>query len=199
MAELGSSMFCLVPYSAYQARKHSQGMPNAWDRWPEASDSTVSWTVPDKTHFLMVLDCIKPKQNRMELLTKYVAAVARLLGLGLRETKPLSRSTSHSSTVIAYWGRRWWPMKGPFYSSPQPPPEVARQIQAGIPSRINLTKVWPFLEQTDFVGVLEESTAEPKSKTKKVRNAIAQWKESFSKHLWFAVVIVFLAEWAGTG
>ena len=24
-----------------------------------------------------------------------------------------------------------------------------------------------------------------------------QWKESFSKHLWFAFVVVFLAEWAG--
>ena len=40
-AELGSRMFCLVPYSAYQARKHSQVMPSAWDRWPEAIDSTV--------------------------------------------------------------------------------------------------------------------------------------------------------------
>ena len=128
---------------------------------------------PLTRHVLTVLFyCIKPKQNRMELLTKYVAAVARLLGLGPRETKPLSRSTSHSSTVTAYWGRRWWLMKGPFYSSPQPPPEVPRQIQAGIPSRINSTKVWPFLEQTDSVGVLEESTAEPKSKRKKVRNAI---------------------------
>ena len=27
--------------------------------------------------------------------------------------------------------------------------------------------------------------------------SITQWKESFSKHLWVAFVVVFLAEWAG--
>ena len=27
--------------------------------------------------------------------------------------------------------------------------------------------------------------------------ALAQWIESFSKHLWVAFVVVFLAEWAG--
>ena len=43
MAEIGSCIFCLAQYSANQAKKHSQGMPNAWDRWPEASDSTVPW------------------------------------------------------------------------------------------------------------------------------------------------------------
>ena len=45
MAEIGSCIFCLAQYSANQAKKHSQGMPNAWDRWPEASDSTVSHAV----------------------------------------------------------------------------------------------------------------------------------------------------------
>ena len=41
MAEIGSCMYSLAQFSAHPARKHSQNMPSAWERWPETSNSTV--------------------------------------------------------------------------------------------------------------------------------------------------------------
>ena len=66
MAENGSCMYSLAQFSAHTARKHSQNMPNAWDRWPKVSYSTVLWQLSNKERVCLVSLLVSLGHNRQK-------------------------------------------------------------------------------------------------------------------------------------